>query len=265
MIFLGLLNVVSVSILLWDSFYGLCYRAVILIIFEFLLLYIFKPIKLRISFKFRILKKLFKTGFPIFIIGQIRQQWINVINNVIFVFGGATSFGYYALANIVSGAISVIPTAFSQVIFPRMALSLGEGKTEKEIINSNILSTFLLFIVLSMISFIAYWILPWFVNFLLPSYALGIEAAQWALFIPVALTLNPILGIYNVLKKQKWYYVSMITGVIIGSFYIVFQYKTSGFNLVHFPQGIIIGTLIQGFMGVLFLGKLTNIPAKTIG
>ena len=107
-----------------------------------------------------------------------------------------------------------------------------------------------------MISLIGYYLLPIFVPIFLPNYIEGIEAAQWMLFVPVVLSFGAVNHIYNVTKKQFWYFISLFSGVLIGTLYILISYKIYGFSLVIFPQGLLLGKLIQQILSILFIRKL---------
>jgi O-antigen/teichoic acid export membrane protein len=125
----GVGNLLSVVFVYVWGLWGLCIRQIFLMVYETWLLHQKKPYALKLSYKKEDLRKLFETGFPIFIAGNINPLVSTIMNNVLFQLGGALNFGYYALTNIVSGAIGIIPNSFSQVIYPRMAIMYGEGKS----------------------------------------------------------------------------------------------------------------------------------------
>lgn len=255
-VYLAIFNIASVSLLLWHSLYGLCTRGILLIVVEFSALFYFRPFKVRPIFSFNLIKRLIHTGFPIYMLGQVRQQWYTVINTMIVTLGGATAFGYYALANIVNGALGVVPTAFSQVIAPKMYSMHGQKRPVKEVLKITVKPIIFQLVLISSVATVTAFLLPPLVEWFVPKYAEGIPAAQWALFIPVVLCLTPALSYFNVVKRQKWYFVSLLTGALLGTAYIYYRYLTDGFELVFFPQGIIIGTILQTALGIFFLMRL---------
>ncbi len=253
---LALVDILSI-ILVWKfGLLGLCIRALILVISEFGLLYSYRPIKVAPSWNYNQLKLLLKTGLPIFIVGQIRPLWTTITRNLIFSLGGPLQFGYYALASMVNGALGIIPNSIGSVMYPRMSIQYGEGKPVDIIIKSVIKPTLLLFVTLLIAAFGIYFLLPVVVPRLLPKYVNGIEVAQWFAFLPVVVSLGLVNNIYNVLKQQKWYFVSLITGAILGLGYTVFMVWYKTFNLVYFAQGMMIGVAIQIVLSILFLKKL---------
>jgi len=253
---MAFVNIASVSLVWAYGFYGLCMRAVLLICIEFILLYYYRPIKVNPHWNTKLALSQIKTGFPIYVVGQVRPLWATIQNNLIFSMGGPLQFGYFALANIINGALGVIPNAISQVIYPKMSIQLGEGKSVAEILKKIIKPTIFLFLIIFTIGGVTYWLLPLIVPFLLPKYVGGVEVAQWSVFIPVVASLGLVNNIYNVVKKQKWYFISLVTGALSGLGYTILMVLSEGFNLVYFPQGMLIGFFIQIVLSFVFLSKL---------
>lgn len=249
----GIVNIISVLLVVYFSFYGLLIRAILVILIRFFLLYYYKPFKLSPKYDYKSLKNLIKIGIPIYAVGQVRPLWNTIQNTILFSVGGALQFGFYALVNIINGAVGVIPGSFSQVVYPRMAIQLGEGLGKNEILKQVKKPTIFQFSLLFVIAIIGSLLLPYIIPIILPKYVNGVAAAQWAFFIPVIQSLGLVNNYYNVVKKQKFYVISLVIGAIIGLGYVLFMLQLKGFNLVFFPQGIIIGSIIQIFLSVYFL------------
>jgi O-antigen/teichoic acid export membrane protein len=252
----GLGNLVSVALVWLLGFWGLVIRGTSLAIYQFMLLYINKPYKLELKYRVSDYKSLLKTGIPIFLVGHVNPIWTTVLNNLIFSIGGALNFGLYAISNIVMGAIGVIPSAFSQVIYPRMAIMLGQGVSVINILKQNVKPLFFQGGIMVSLGIVTAWLLPYIVPVLLPKYVDGIKAAQWMVFVPAVQSFGALNNIYNVVKKQGWYFFSLITGALFGTAYILLMYRANGFELEVFPQGIILGTAIQQFFSILFIFRL---------
>lgn len=255
---IGLGNLLSVLLVYLFNIYGLIIRGILLALYEFLLLWRYKPYQLDWSSNSNHYRTLLKSGFPIFIIGQVNPLWSTVLNNIIFATGGATYYGLYALSNIIQSAIGVIPISFSSVIYPRMSIMLGEGKSISQIIRLNKRPLFYQFIMMLFIALLISFLLPWVIPWILPKYIDGISAAQWMCFVPVALSFGALNNIYNVVKKQRLYFFSLITGAIIGSLFIIFRIQKSGFYLEVFPQGLILGKVLQQSISLLLIKRLIS-------
>jgi O-antigen/teichoic acid export membrane protein len=172
-------NLITVLFVWFFGIYGLIVRGIVLVIYEFFLLLKNKPYVLTLNYDFKHYKKLFKTGLPIFLVGQVNPIWTTIMNNFIFSVGGALNFGLFSLSIIVQGAVGIIPAAFSQIIYPRMTIMLGEGKPLSQILKANIKPLFFQFSLMSIISIIGFFSLPYIIPMILPKYVDGIEAAQW--------------------------------------------------------------------------------------
>lgn len=252
-ILVGLGNLLSVLLVYYFSIYGLVARGVLLSIYQFTLLFSNKPYKVNLKYHLSHFKKLFKTGLPIFMVGQINPLWSTIVNNLIFSIGGPVNYGLYALSTIVQSTIGVIPVSFSGVIYPRMSIMLGEGKTIRHIIKSNIKPLYFQCGIMLLIATIGAILLPIVIPEILPKYTQGIEAAQWMLFVPVMQSFGSINNIYNVVKKQKWYFISLVFGAFVGSAYIFICITYYGFDLVIFPQGLLTGKFLQQSLSLLFI------------
>ncbi|MBN1183226.1 MAG: oligosaccharide flippase family protein [Bacteroidales bacterium] len=255
-IFIGLGNILTVLLVWWLGIHGLIIRGLILAFYEFILLFRNKPYNLDFKYKTSHFIKLLKTGLPIFLVWQVNSLWATILNNIIFSVGGALNFGLYALSHIIRGAIGVIPSAFGQVIYPRMSIMLGEGKSISQILNANIKPLFFQFGVILVTAITGVLLLPVIIPLLLPKYVDGILAAQWMIFVPVIESFSALNSIYNVVKKLTLLFIAFITGAAIGSLFILLQVKSHGFYLEVFPQGLLIGKGVQQILALLFIKKI---------
>jgi O-antigen/teichoic acid export membrane protein len=252
-IYYGFGNLFTVLFVYFFGIYGLMIRSVFLAIYQFLLLYKNKPFGLKLQLNLSHIRRLFKTGIPIFLVGQVSMLWETIMNSILFSIGGAISYGLYSLSYIVQGAIGIIPVAFSNVIYPRMTIMFGEGLAPYEIIKRNLKPLFFQLFFMLGIAIIGYFSLPTVISYVLPKYIGGVKAAQWTMFIPVVQSFSSILNIYNVIKKQGFYLFSLVTGAAIGCSYVFIRLNTGVFSLEFFPQGILIGTIIQQALSLMFL------------
>lgn len=252
-IYVGICNLLSVILIWFYSLYGLLIRAVLLAIIEFFLLYNNRPVIFYFKYNFNHIKYLFKTGLPIYVVGMINLLWNTIVKSFLFNVGGAINYGFFALSLIVENVLGVIPISLAKVIYPKMSIMLGQGEPISKIINFSIRPLFLQFLLMLFLAIIGVYLLPILVPIILPNYVDGILAAQWMLFIPVAQSFSSLNSIYNVLKKQKWYLISLLVGAITGSSFMIIKLNYVGFSLEIFPQGLVLGTIIQQIMSIVFI------------
>jgi hypothetical protein len=75
-------------------------------------------------------------------------------------------------------------------------------------------------------------------------------------FIPVVQSFGALNNIYNVVKKQMWYFISLVTGAVAGSIFVFLQVNQKGFSLEVFPQGLLLGNIIQQLLSLAFIKLL---------
>lgn len=253
----GFVNVVSVVLVYYFHYSGLLIRAILLIVVEFLLLYKNSPYKLSLNIRKDDVVSLFKIGLPIYAVGQVTPLWQTIVSNMMFAMGGAMQFGLYALSNIVLTTAAMIPTSFSQVLYPRMSVMLGQGKSLREIQRTNLRPMIFQFTVMLVVAVVGCILLPHIVYYLLPKYQEGVLAAQWILFVPVVRSIS-LNNIFNVTGKQRPYLIALVTGALVGTTYILLSLHVKGFRLEIFPQGLIIGTFCQQVLCIFFIQRLVR-------
>ncbi len=237
------------------KFYGLCVRSILTITIELYLLLKWKPLSVKPKFDFAVLKEINKVGLPIFIVGIIFSLWGTIQNTFVLKFGGAEEFGLFQLALMIETSMGVIVFSVSQVVYPKMAFEYGAGKNIKDLLQVSFKPMLFIFILLIPSIFIAWNLLPYAVNWLLPKYAKGVEAAQWTmvlLFISIWAVNN---NIFNVLEKQRDLFISIIAGMLVYIITLLFMHHTAGFSLKHFPQAMLVGKCSQLIIGYLFIWK----------
>ncbi len=245
----SMVSIITV-LLIWlmPDLKGLSIRLVILNLVEFYLLYSLRPINVNPKWSTKHAKQLIKTGLPIHIVGHLMPLWNTAKNTLIFSLGGPLQFGYYALVNVASATINIIPIAFSQIIYPKMAIAYGEGKSNDQVYKIAVKPIWVLYIIGVLICIVGYYLLPNVVIYLMPKYIPGIKAALWVLLFPIVSAFAPANNYFNVYKKQKQYFFALLVGIIISAIYISVYYYMIGFSLELFPQSLILGTIVQNII-----------------
>jgi len=260
-VIISIISLLSV-LLVWKwNFYGLCLRSVITVLVELILLWKWKPLSVKPIFNFQILKEVNKVGLPIFIVGIIFLMWGTFQNTLVLKLGGAEQYGFFALALMIESSLGVVALSVSQVIYPKMAFEYGAGKKVKDLLKLSIKPILAIFVLLIPSIIIAWIFLPYFVNWLLPNYIGGVEAARWTLLLLLVSIWAVNNNIFNVLQKQRDLLTSIIIGMIIFAVALYILQYLRGFSLVNFPQAMLIGKLSQLIISYLFIGKYLNLKS----
>lgn len=243
-------------VLVWKwQFYGLCIRSIVLVAVEMYFLWKWKPLFVLPAWDFQMIKEIVRVGMPIFIVGIVFAIWTTLQNTLVLKMGGAEQYGLFSLALMVGSSVGIFASSIEQVLYPKMSFEYGTGKGINDLLKLSykpILYTFL-FLIPSII--IGWIILPFFVDWLLPKYSDGVDAARWTLLLLLISVFGVNNSLFNVLKKQKDLLISLFGGIIGFLSTLFFLYYFRGFSLVIFPQSMIVGRLAQLIIGYSFIFK----------
>jgi O-antigen/teichoic acid export membrane protein len=250
---ISLVSLVSI-IFVWKwNFYGLCMRNLIITTAEFYLLWRWKPLAVKPVFDLNILKEISKVGIPIFLVGLIFSLWSTIQNTFVLKMGGAEQFGLFQLALMIEASLGVVALSVSQVVYPKMAYAYGAGKKISDLLKISfkpITAVFLFFIPIIIISWI---FLPYAVNGIIPKYIEGVAAGRWTLLLLLISILDVNNNLFNVLKRQKDYLISILIGILVYILVLFLFQRMHGFSLIHFPQAMFIGKLTQLAISFIFI------------
>lgn len=256
-IFQGLLNLLTIPLVYLHGFVGLIIRGLLLSFSESALLFYHRPFGLKLRFSLTQLKSLFAVGFPMYIVAIVPYLNTIAINTYLLAVGGEANFGLYGIGLVFFGVISLVPYNFNQALFPRVTSSLSHGRDLRTIARQNSKSVFIQFAVVALLCTTCSLAIPPFIDFFFPQYHDSIPSAQWLSFVPLAQSTGAFNCIFNAAKKQLPLVISLVFGSLVGLLYIKMRLTIMDkFELTFFPQGLLIGTLSQNLLGLIFLRKI---------
>ena len=77
------------------------------------------------------------------------------------------------------------------------------------------------------------------VQFVMPQYVGAVPAMQWALLLPVVSSFQPVMSVFNVVRRQDMYLVALGCG--IGAYISTLALLGPDANLTAFPQAMLVG------------------------
>lgn len=227
------------------NFYGLCMRAILVVLIDFAVTYAWRPIKVKARFEKAPFMALMRVGLPMYGVANIYGLWPLLQRTIVVSLGGPKALGLFALATMVEGAMKTVSSSISSVIYPTMAAQWGTGATVKLLVKSArrpiIMASGIFFISIPF----AWWILPIFVESVLPNYMEGVNAAQWMLLVGFLGLFTVFGNIYNVIKNQKDRLKMFILGISGWAVTVVVIYYIQGYSLVIFPKAMVVAYLIM--------------------
>ena len=233
----GLVLLVLVVLL---NFYGLCLRALFSTIVGAALFYYWRPVRVGPRWNLSHLKHLFFVGAPIFVVGRIYILWNVVDRTLVLYYTGTHGMGLYSIVIMVTTAVELLPSALSQVIYPRMSEHYGRGGTLEELVRSAVKPMLLCVLVMGPVVGLGWLLVEPVTRFLLPKYIEAVPAIQWSLLVPLVMCFGPINNAFNVVRRQDLYLVAIVIGMAV--YYGSLVWLTQKIvTLVAFPQAMIIG------------------------
>jgi O-antigen/teichoic acid export membrane protein len=232
------------------GYVGILMRASLLALLGVAVLFYKRPIPVPPKWNKTLFGKLSCTGLPILMLGQLDTIFMTMDRLVLS--DSLENLGYFTIAIQVKTFVGIIPAAFGMVIYPQMAHKYGETHdamnlwriARKGAINCSILGL--------VIGIIGWLTIPLFVDSLLPKYSPGINAAQWAAFIGLAMGLSVFNNIFNIIGRQEIFLICLALGVctFVGAWY--FLTKRLGHpELASAVQSMLIATLLMSVLSAI--------------
>lgn len=240
----AVVNFISISFIFLLGYFGFLIRAVIVPLIDFFMLFKYRPVDVRAKWSLPHFKHLLKIGIPIYAVGYLDTLWATLNATLIVYFLGSEQLGLYAVANLAFATLSVVPNSLNQILYPKLAREFGEGSTVSKMLVTSVKSGALVFIVLLPLAIISWFVLPYMIDFFLPKFTEGVEAAKYILLLPLIMSLSVVDNIYIVIRKQNYYGLCLISGMI-GFIISLLIFNLNGIQLKHFALAFAIGKFIS--------------------
>lgn len=212
------------------------------------------PISYSIKYDWKEIKNLIRIGFPIMAVG-ITYTFLNTADRwIIAVFLGAEDLGYYSMAIIVFGGMTLFPKIISQQLYPRMAFDWGKSSSKEDLKNWSWLQTKYTGILILPLLVGVLSVFPWIIKTWLPEYIPGILSLKIIVFGTIFMPFSAGWGsVLNIIDKQFYYLVIIIFAVII-NLGINYIFVVKGYGIA----GVALGTAITFALyslSIMFVGK----------
>jgi len=222
------------------GFYGLCLRMLVIEAVSLTILYYWRPIRVSPKWNFGHLWHLLKIGAPIFAAGQLYAWWTVVNSTLVLHFMGNRGMGLYAMVMVAGSAMSNVPQAVGQVIYPRLAEQYGRSANLNALLKATYKPTLLTLLAMLPLVAIAWVLVEPVTHFLVPKYVDAVPAIKWNLLCVLPLALTPVNNLFPVIKRQGLY-VSCIAFGMLSSGVVLLVLITDAPYLAALPQAMLIG------------------------
>lgn len=167
---LSVLKVSSILLVVYFGFLGLLLREFLLAAAELVLLHFSRPLLVKPVFDFNTCVKLFKVGFPLFIVSYSISAIDTFPRLYIIQYGTIEQLGLFSPVLITLGIAQILPMGIGGYMYPKMSFAFGETGNKKEVWNIvllNMATSFLSSIPL----FLGVYFLADYIELIFPKYA----------------------------------------------------------------------------------------------
>lgn len=166
---------------------------------------------LKLNINIKLIKNMIRFGLPLLINGLVMTFLMTISNFVILFFMSMKDLGIYSIALLGFNTLMLIPLSLSQIFYVKMSHKYGETGDAAILLNFAKRYSLYIAIILSYIAIFAYFLLPIFINNILPNYRESIKAAQ-ILIMGAGIYGTTILfsNIFSILKQNAILFSSTI-------------------------------------------------------
>jgi O-antigen/teichoic acid export membrane protein len=172
------LSIVTVPVVYFFGFYGMLGRAVLMTAIICSLLFLNRPMRVKLKMDWQAFKTLLKTGLPIFGLDYFKNSCSTLDRWVLLDIGGVKTVGIYALAGMVTQTLGSLPGALSTYTYPRMSFKYGQSGDPRDLWRFGIRFELVSMGITIAAAICAYIAMPYCVPIFAPKYLEGISAAK---------------------------------------------------------------------------------------
>ena len=205
-------NLLSLPAVYFFGYLGMLGRVTGVAILAVCMLWIMRPIRVTPSFTWAALKKLLKTGLPIFGLDYVKNCSATTDRVALLHHGGVDMVGQYALATTTAEALAALPAAVSQYTYPRITHAYGQGEGLVALWHRARKAFIVSFLICFGLALVGWQIIEPFIMLVAPRYDSSVPAAK-LLMIAAVFESSRIFG--NVLLSLKIW--SFVTGLQLAS------------------------------------------------
>jgi len=237
------------------NFYGLCLRALLMATVGALILFWWRPVRVGPRWGTEPLKHLLRIGAPIFVVGEVYALWAVINRTLVLKLAGTEAMGLYSMAVLAGAAITILPTAVSQIVYPKMAEQYGRMENAADLLRIALRPMLLTAAVLVPVVAAAWLLAGPAVRLMIPAYVDAVPAIQWTLPVAIIASFATATNVFNVVRRQRLYLVAILVGIVAYGVSLMWLVRES-VVLAAFPQAMLIGQGVYVAVSYAFIWLL---------
>lgn len=246
------------------EYYGLYVRSVLMYAVP-LILYMgsFKGIRLR--FDFKLIKSVVVSGLPLLVNSFIWTIVTSIDKFVILYFLDETMLGHYTVALLGFSTLALIPQTISNAYCMKMNELYGATGSTEKIIEYAKQSTLINSVITCFTSICAFYLLPIFIQTVMPNYTEGTEAAQ-IIIIGVAIYSSTFSfgHLFTILKKNAQLIVNSILLCIFNAVFSTVLVLVFGANINNVAIGTALSYALYSILLIVRLRQMFGSNLKSM-
>jgi O-antigen/teichoic acid export membrane protein len=172
------IGLAALPLIYYFSYYGMLWRIAGTSLIGVAMLHLVRPIHVGLEWDGESLRRLLKTGLPIFALFYIESTFSTFDRVFLLESGGVEQVGFYSLAMMGQQAMMVVPLAIAMYMYPRMTYHWGRDGSRRALWRRAWMTSAVSGAVMLPVAVGAYLALPWFVTTFVPRYGPGVSAAR---------------------------------------------------------------------------------------
>jgi O-antigen/teichoic acid export membrane protein len=185
------------------GFAGLCVHAALQSTVVTAYAHAVQPMPVRPHFEPALARRLFATGFPLFLASYMQTAAVGFDRVILLSRGTVETVGYYAPALAVLAAMAIVPTAVAAYVYPRMSYALGRGKAAAGL-RRMALRASLVSLVAGVPVAVAGWLAaPVVIARFFPQYLASVPSVRWSVVAGLLWSVSPAASVLGSLKAWK--------------------------------------------------------------
>ena len=263
-----IVTAISVLFVLFNPWYGLLIKVLLLQIINYFYLRRYAPFKLVNQTKKVDFKELIRIGIPLWTVGTIYTLFEIVDRTVVLKYFGVEGMGLYVPALQIMEALGVLPTAISTVIYPRLCQKFGETGSSRSLAKIAFIPPALLAVGLIPIFGFGVWFVDPFINYFLPDFAGGIDAARWVVIAMYFRSLGSSLSVFHAINRLIPYTVFIVIGILVMLGSTLYTINVLGWGIEGASFGRAAGQVtfvILSILGSLYFVFIKDVKLKIYG
>lgn len=198
----ALVNLVTILLIVYYSYYGLLIKSILVLFSYVVFLHYFRPFKVNVQFDKKLFFVLIKVGMPIFLLAYMQAAALSFDRVLLIKYTDNESVGLYSFAYLAFSSITLFSSSVASYIYPTMSENYAKDNNPGQLwlyLKKNML---LIFFGLLVIAVFGVLIVPFLIKFFFPAYVKSIPAMKILFFAGVFN--GSVIGVNVLLSMKKW-------------------------------------------------------------